>query len=159
MDYLNIIIGTIVVLFLIFLSSIKQINQYERGVKFRLGKFSKIMNPGLNIVLPIFESYKTVDIRTKVVDVPNQEAITRDNVSIGINAVVYYKIFDSSKAVLEVEDFYFAVSQLAQTTMRNTVGTVTLDELLTERDKISDTITKIVDEASDPWGIKVENVR
>lgn len=158
MDYLNIIIGTIVVLFLIFLSSIKQINQYERGVKFRLGKFSKIMNPGLNIVLPIFESYKTVDIRTKVVDVPNQEAITRDNVSIGINAVVYYKIFDSSKAVLEVEDFYFAVSQLAQTTMRNTVGTVTLDELLTERDKISDTIKKIVDEASDPWGIKVENV-
>ena len=147
----------IIVLFLI-LCSIKQINQYERGIKFTLGKFSGIMKPGLNLVLPIFQSYKKVDIRTKVVDVPNQEAITRDNVSIGINAVVYYKVFDASKAILEVENFYFAVSQLAQTTMRNTVGTVTLDELLTERDKISETIQKIVDEASDPWGIKVENV-
>ena len=143
---------------LIVLGSIKQINQYERGIKFTLGKYSGIMNPGLNIVLPIFQSYRKVDIRTKVVDVPNQEAITKDNVSIGINAVVYYKVFDASKAVLEVENFYFAVSQLAQTTMRNTVGTVTLDELLTERDKISSTIQKIVDEASDPWGIKVENV-
>ncbi len=148
----------IIILVFILLSSIKQINQYERGIKFTLGKFSKIMNPGLNIVFPIFQSYKKVDIRTKVVDVPNQEAITRDNVSIGINAVVYYKVFDASKAVLEVENFYFAVSQLAQTTMRNTVGTVTLDELLTEREKISTTIQKIVDEASDPWGIKVENV-
>jgi len=155
MDILIIVL--IIVLFLL-LSSIKQINQYERGIKFTLGKFSSIMNPGLNIVLPIFQSYKKVDIRTKVVDVPNQEAITRDNVSIGINAVVYYKVFDASKAILEVENFYFAVSQLAQTTMRNTVGTVTLDELLTERDKISETIQKIVDEASDPWGIKVENV-
>ena len=151
------IVILIIVVF-ILLSSLKQINQYERGIKFTLGKFSKIMNPGLNIVLPIFQSYKKVDIRTKVVDVPNQEAITRDNVSIGINAVVYYKVFDASKAVLEVENFYFAVSQLAQTTMRNTVGTVTLDELLTEREKISATIQKIVDEASDPWGIKVENV-
>lgn len=148
----------IIIFVMLILSSFKQINQYERGVKFTLGKFSKMMNPGLNIVLPIFQSYKKVDIRTKVVDVPNQEAITRDNVSIGINAVVYYKVFDASKAVLEVENFYFAVSQLAQTTMRNTVGTVTLDELLTEREKISATIQKIVDEASDPWGIKVENV-
>ena len=148
----------IIIFVMLILSSFKQINQYERGVKFTLGKFSKMLNPGLNIVLPIFQSYKKVDIRTKVVDVPNQEAITRDNVSIGINAVVYYKVFDASKAVLEVENFYFAVSQLAQTTMRNTVGTVTLDELLTEREKISATIQKIVDEASDPWGIKVENV-
>lgn len=154
-DVLSVIVFLIV---LLIFSSIKQINQYERGVKFTLGKFSKIMNPGINIVIPIFQSYKKIDIRTKVVDVPNQEAITRDNVSIGINAVVYYKIFDASKAVLEVENYYFAVSQLAQTTMRNTVGTVTLDELLTERDKISETIQKIVDDASDPWGIKVENV-
>lgn len=158
MEFLEIIVSILVILLIIILSSIKQINEYERGVKFTLGKYSKIMEPGLNIVFPIFQSHKVVDIRTKVVDVPNQEAITRDNVSIGINAVVYYKIFDSSKAVLEVEDFYFAVSQLAQTTMRNTVGTVTLDELLTEREKISETIKKIVDEASDPWGIKVENV-
>lgn len=141
-----------------FFGSLKQINQYERGVKFTLGKFSKVMEPGINFVCPIFQSYRKVDIRTKVVDVPNQEAITKDNVSIGINAVVYYKVFDASKAILEVENFYFAVSQLAQTTMRNTVGTVTLDELLTEREKISTTIQKIVDEASDPWGIKVENV-
>lgn len=158
MDTLYFIPSIVFILIILILSSIKQVKQYQRGVKFTLGKYSKIMEPGLNIVVPIFQSYRIVDIRTKVVDVPNQEAITRDNVSIGINAVVYYKIFDASKAVLEVEDFYFAVSQLAQTTMRNTVGTVTLDELLTEREKISDTIKKIVDEASDPWGIKVENV-
>lgn len=148
----------LVILIIGFFGSLKQINQYERGVKFTLGKFSKVMEPGINFVCPIFQSYRKVDIRTKVVDVPNQEAITKDNVSIGINAVVYYKVFDASKAILEVENFYFAVSQLAQTTMRNTVGTVTLDELLTEREKISTTIQKIVDEASDPWGIKVENV-
>ena len=148
----------LIIFIFVFLCSLKQINQYERGIKFTLGKFSKIMEPGLNLVWPIFQSYRKVDIRTKVVDVPNQEAITKDNVSIGINAVVYYKIFDASKAVLEVENFYFAVSQLAQTTMRNTVGTVTLDELLTERESISAKIQQIVDEASDPWGIKVENV-
>ena len=152
------IIVILVILIIGFFGSLKQINQYERGVKFTLGKFSKVMEPGINFVCPIFQSYRKVDIRTKVVDVPNQEAITKDNVSIGINAVVYYKVFDASKAILEVENFYFSVSQLAQTTMRNTVGTVTLDELLTEREKISTTIQKIVDEASDPWGIKVENV-
>lgn len=152
------IIVVLIILIIGFFGSLKQINQYERGVKFTLGKFSKVMEPGINFVCPIFQSYRKVDIRTKVVDVPNQEAITKDNVSIGINAVVYYKVFDASKAILEVENFYFAVSQLAQTTMRNTVGTVTLDELLTEREKISTTIQKIVDEASDPWGIKVENV-
>lgn len=152
------IIIILVILIISFFGSLKQINQYERGVKFTLGKFNKVMEPGINFVCPIFQSYRKVDIRTKVVDVPNQEAITKDNVSIGINAVVYYKVFDASKAILEVENFYFAVSQLAQTTMRNTVGTVTLDELLTEREKISSTIQKIVDEASDPWGIKVENV-
>lgn len=148
----------LIIVLLVVLSSIKQVNQYERGLKFTLGKYTKIMEPGINLVFPLIQSFKKVDIRTKVVDVPNQEAITKDNVSIGINAVVYYKIFDASKAVLEVENFYYAVSQLAQTTMRNTVGTVTLDELLTEREKISDTIRTIVDEASDPWGIKVENV-
>ena len=148
----------IIIVILIFLSSLKQINEYERGIKFTLGKYSKIMNPGINFVMPIFQSYKKIDIRTKVVDVPNQDAITKDNVSIGINAVVYYKIFDAAKAILEVENFHYAVSQLAQTTMRNTVGTVTLDELLTEKEKISNTIQKIVDEASDPWGVKVENV-
>lgn len=148
----------LIVVIVILLSSVKQINQYERGIKFTLGKFSKIMNPGWNIVLPIFQSYKKVDIRTKAVDVPEQDAITKDNVSVRINAVIYYKVFDAAKAVLEVENFYFAVGQLAQTTMRNAVGSVSLDELLSERDKISEEICKIIDKATDPWGIKVENV-
>lgn len=152
------LIIVLVLVIILLLSSIKQINEYERGIKFRFGKYSKIMNPGWNLVLPIMDSYRKVDIRTKAVDVPEQEAITRDNVSIRINAVLYYKIFDASKAVLAVENFNYAVSQLAQTTMRNTVGSVSLDELLSERDKISSEICKVVDEATDPWGIKVENV-
>ena len=156
MDYLFWFIVIIVVVTL--LRSIVQIDEYERGVKFSKGKFSKIMQPGWNLVLPIFESYKKIDIRTKVVDVPEQDVITKDNVSVRINAVIYYKIFDASKAILEVENFYYAVSQLAQTTMRNVVGSVSLNELLGEREKISVEICKIIDEATDPWGIKVENV-
>ena len=152
------LVGVAVFIVFFLIVSIKQINEYERGVKFTLGKFSKIMNPGWNIVLPIFQSFKKVDIRTKAVDVPEQEAITKDNVSIKINAVLYYEIFDASKAILAVENFNYAVSQLAQTTMRNVVGTVSLDELLTEREKISGEICSIVDEATDPWGIKVANV-
>ncbi|MBQ3142302.1 MAG: slipin family protein [Bacilli bacterium] len=147
----------VIVLAIIFIS-IKQIDEYERGVKFTFGKFSKVMNPGWNIVLPIFNSFKKVDIRVKAVDVPEQEAITKDNVSIKINAVLYYSIFDASKAILAVENFNYAVSQLAQTTMRNIVGTVSLDELLTDREKISAEICKIVDKATDPWGVKVQNV-
>ncbi len=148
----------IIIIVLIILSSLRQINEYERGVRFRFGKFDKIMNPGLNLVFPIIHSFKKVDIRTKAVDVPAQDAITADNVSIKINAVLYYKIFDASKAIIAVENFQFAVAQLAQTTMRNAVGAVTLDELLGSRDKISDQICSIVDEATDPWGIKIENV-
>ena len=148
----------IIVIVLIILSSIKQIDEYERGVKFTTGKFSKIMEPGWRLVLPIFQSFKKVDIRTKAVDVPEQEAITKDNVSVKINAVLYYKVFDASKAILAVENFRYAVSQLAQTTMRNAVGAVSLDDLLGEREKISSEICKIIDEATDPWGIKVENV-
>ena len=147
----------IVVIFVI-LPSIKQINEYERGIRFKFGKFDKILNPGWNLVLPVIHSFKKVDIRTKAVDVPEQEAITADNVSIKINAVLYYKIFDASKAIIAVENFRFAVAQLAQTTMRNAVGAVTLDELLGSREKISTEICKIVDEATDPWGIKIENV-
>ena len=150
-----IILGIILFILLI---SIRQISEYERGIKFRFGKFVKIMNPGWKIVLPIIESYKKVDIRTKAVDVPEQDAITKDNVSIRINAVIYYKVFDASKAILAVERYQYAVGQLAQTTMRNAVGAVSLDELLSERDKISTEICKVIDEATDPWGIKVENV-
>ncbi len=146
-----------IVIFLVLIS-IRQVNQYERGIKFRLGKFVKIMNPGLNIVLPIIESYRKVDIRTKVIDVPEQEAITKDNVSIKINAVLYFHVFDASKAILEVEDFIYAAEQLAQTTMRNAVGATSLDELLSEREKISANICQVIDKATDPWGLKVENV-
>ena len=155
---MEIIMGIIVFIIIVIICSIKQINEYERGIKFRFGKFVKVLKPGWKLVLPIFESYKKVDIRTKAVDVPSQEAITKDNVSVQINAVIYYKLFDASKAILAVEDFYYAVGQLAQTTMRNVVGSVSLDELLAERDKISTEICKIIDEATDPWGIKVENV-
>lgn len=148
----------VIVIGFILLISIRQVNEYERGVKFSLGKFSSIMKPGWNIVLPVFQSYKKVDIRTKAVDVPAQEAITKDNVSVKINAVIYYKIFDASKSVLEVENYYYAVGQLAQTTMRNVVGSVSLDELLVERESVSENICKIIDDLTDPWGIKVENV-
>ena len=146
-----------IILFIILIS-IRQVSEYERGIKFRFGKFKKIMKPGWNLVLPIIESYRKVDIRTKAVDVPEQDAITKDNVSVRINAVIYYKIFDASKAILAVENFYYAVSQLAQTTMRNAVGEVNLDELLSEREIISKKICEIIDKATDPWGIKVENV-
>ena len=155
MEFLFIIL---VFFILIILASLKQINEYERGVKFTAGRFTKILNPGWRLVFPIFQSYKKVDIRTKVDDVPEQEAITKDNVSVKINAVIYYKVFDASLAVLKVEDFYYATAQLAQTTMRNIVGGVTLDELLCEREKISTNIREIIDKETDPWGIKVENV-
>ena len=135
-----------------------EVKQYERGVLFNRGKFRKILAPGWHFIFPIFQSHRKVDIRTKADDVPSQEAITKDNVSVKINAVLYYKIFDASKAILEVENYYYAVGQLAQTTMRNAVGSVTLDELLGEREKISTNICKIIDELTDPWGIKVENV-
>lgn len=152
------ILGILGFIVFIVLISIKQVDEFERGIKFTMGKFNKIMEPGWNLVLPIFQSFKKVDIRTKAVDVPEQEAITKDNVSVKINAVIYYKVFDASRAILEVENFRYAVSQLAQTTMRNAVGSVTLDELLSEREKISGEICTIIDNATDPWGIKVENV-
>ncbi|MFH1404898.1 MAG: slipin family protein [Patescibacteria group bacterium] len=154
-SYFGVIIPIIIVILLI---SIRQVNQYQRGVKFRLGKFVGIKNPGWRIILPIIESMVKVDIRVKAVDVPNQEAITRDNISTQINAVIYYKVKDASKAVIEVENFRYAVSQLAQTTMRNVVGELTLDELLGEREAASAKIKEIVDKLTDPWGIQVDNV-
>lgn len=156
MEYLGIII--IVVIILLILSSIRQINEYERGILFTFGKFSRVLSPGWKIVLPIIQFYKKVDVRTKVVDVPEQEAITKDNVSVKVNAVVYYSIFDAKLAVCDVENYYYAVSQLALTTMRNIVGTVTLDELLSQRDKLSDKMTEVIDKESDPWGIRVGSV-
>src|SRR5574344_2422238 len=151
-------VAILIIVVLVLLSSIKQINEYERGILFTCGKFSRILTPGWKIIIPVFQSYRKVDIRTKAVDVPEQETITKDNVSININAVIYYKVFDAGKAICEVQDFYYAVSQLAQTTMRNIVGSVTLDELLSEREKISAEICEVIDKATDPWGVKVENV-
>ena len=151
----EIIIGIIV---LVIIVSIKQVNQYERGVKFTLGKFTSIMEPGWRLVFPIFQTYQKVDMRVKAVDVPDQNAITRDNVSVAVIAVIYYKVSSAEKAIIEVEDFYYAVSQYAQTTMRNIVGEVTLDELLAGREKIADRIREIVDKETDAWGLKVNNV-
>ncbi len=148
----------IITIVFVILISIRQVNQYERGVRFTLGKYAGIVNPGWTIVLPIFQSMHKVDIRVKAVDVPTQLAITRDNVSANINAVIYYQVSAAEKAVLEVQNFYYAVSQLAQTTMRNVVGEVTLDELLAERNKISERIKEIVEKTTSTWGLKVSNV-
>jgi len=142
----------------IILISIKQVNQYQKGVKFMLGKYIGMMEPGWRLVFPIIQFYKKIDLRVRAVDVPHQEAITEDNISISVNAVIYYKVHEADKVVLEVEDFYYAISQLAQTTMRNAVGQVALDELLSQRDKVSENIRSIIDKATDPWGIKVINV-
>lgn len=150
-----ILIGLIILLILI---SLKQINEYERGVVYTMGKFTGIVMPGWRIILPIFQSFRKVDIRTKAVDVPKQETITKDNISIKMNAVIYYRIGDAAKAINEVEDFFNAVSQLAQTTMRRIAGEVTLDELLQNREKIATEILTIIDKTSDAWGIDVEAV-
>ena len=155
METLYIILGIIVFLFLI---SLKQINQYERGVRFTMGRYSGVMEPGWRIVIPVFQTYKNVDMRVKAVDVPDQKAITRDNVSVMVNAVIYYKVTGAEKAIIEVEDFRYAISQFAQTTMRNIVGEATLDELLANREKIAERIRVIVDKETDVWGLKVNNV-
>jgi regulator of protease activity HflC (stomatin/prohibitin superfamily) len=141
---------------ILFFSIIKQINQYERGVVFTLGKFTGTRMPGWQPIVPIFQRLYKVDIRTKTVDVPNQEVITRDNIPVQINAVVYYKIKDAPKSIIEVEDFRYAVSQLAQTSMRNAVGERTLDELLQKRSEIAEKIKAGLDVKTDPWGIDVE---
>jgi regulator of protease activity HflC (stomatin/prohibitin superfamily) len=140
------------------LISIRQVNEYERGVKFTIGKFSDLKQPGWRIILPVVQSMDKVDIRVKAIDVPEQQAITKDNIPVRVNAVIYYKVSDAAKAVLEVENFRHAMSELAQTSMRNVVGEVELDELLAERAELSEKIRSIVDIASDPWGIKVDNV-
>jgi len=140
------------------LSGLKIVQEYQRGVRFTLGRYSGIRKPGLRLIVPIIQSWQRVDIRVKAIDVPDQDAITKDNVSLKVNAVLYYKVSDSTKAVIEVEEFNYAVSQLAQTTMRDVVGEVSLDELLSKRDSVSKRIREIVDKATDPWGIKVDAV-
>lgn len=149
-----IIIFVVVLLFI----SLRQINQYENGVMLTMGRYTGLKKAGWRIVIPIFQQMKKVDLRVKAVDVPDQNAITRDNVSVKVNAVIYYKVSSAEKAILEVEDFRYAISQYAQTTMRNIVGEATLDELLANRDKIAERIKIIVDKETDAWGLQVNNV-
>lgn len=155
METLLIILAVILAL---VIASVRQINQYERGLKLTMGRYDGTMEPGWRIVWPIFQTYRKVDMRVKAVDVPDQRAITRDNVSVTVNAVIYYRVDSAEKAILEVENFRYAISQYAQTTMRNIVGEVTLDELLANREKLADRIKEIVDKETDAWGLKVSNV-
>jgi regulator of protease activity HflC (stomatin/prohibitin superfamily) len=143
---------------LVILFSVRQINQFERGVVLTLGRFTGLREPGLTLVIPVIQSMSKVDIRMKAEDVPDQNAITRDNVSVRVNAVIYYKVADAGKAILEVENFRYAMNQYAQTTMRNIVGSVTLDELLSERDALSDRIREILETETGNWGLLVHNV-
>ena len=140
------------------LSMLKQVNQYERGIRFTMGKYSNVAEPGWRLVVPVFQFMRKVDLRLKAIDVPAQDAITKDNVSAKINAVIYYKIVDAAKSIIEVEHVNYAVIQLAQTTMRNVVGEVTLDELLSQRATISEKIEKQVDAATTSWGVEVTTV-
>lgn len=139
-------------------SGLKVVNQYERGVKFTLGKFSGILEPGLNIVIPVIETWYRIDMRVIVIDVPPQDTITKDNVTVKVNAVLYYRVIDAAKAVLQVEQYNYAVSQLAQTTMRNVIGAVELDQLLSRREEISSRIQQQVTQHTETWGILVQNV-
>lgn len=150
---------TLVILVLVvLLISIRQVNQYERGVKFTFGKFTKMVNPGWRIVLPIIQSMRKVDLRLRAVEVPSQDCLTKDNISVAVTAVLFFKVDDASKAVLNIENFYYATSQLAQTTMRNVVGEVTLNDLLSKREQQSEKIRNAVADMIKEWGVDVVNV-
>jgi regulator of protease activity HflC (stomatin/prohibitin superfamily) len=151
---------TVVFVFLVFLamSAIKILKEYERGVIFRLGRLVGARGPGIFWLWPIIEKMVKVDLRVITQDVPAQDVITKDNVSVKVNAVVYFRVFDPDKAIVEVEDYLYATSKLAQTTLRSVVGEAELDELLAERERINDRIASILDEGTDPWGIKVAKV-
>ncbi|MCW5891847.1 MAG: slipin family protein [bacterium] len=148
------------ILFLVFVlvSSIKIVREYERLVVFRLGRFSGVRGPGITYVLPVIESAQRTDLRTITMDVPSQDVITRDNVSVKVNAVLYFRVIDPGRSVIEVENFLFATSQNAQTTLRSVCGEAELDELLSEREKINTHLQSIIDQQTGPWGIKVVQV-
>jgi regulator of protease activity HflC (stomatin/prohibitin superfamily) len=151
--------GVVIFIVVAFLfSAIKILNEYERGVTFTLGRYTGLKGPGLVIVIPIIQSIMRVDLRTVVMDVPPQDVITRDNVSVKVNAVVYFRVVEPDKAILQVMHYYEATSQLAQTTLRSVLGQHDLDDLLMERDKLNKDIQAILDKHTDPWGIKVANV-
>ncbi len=149
-------LGLIALLFL--LSGIRIVKEYERGVIFRLGRLVGARGPGLFYVIPIIENMVVVDLRTVTYDVPTQEVVTKDNVTVRVNAVVYYRVIDPEKAVTEVADYRYATAQIAQTTLRSVIGQTELDELLSEREKINVRLQQIIDEATNPWGIKVTAV-
>ncbi|MFO1128172.1 MAG: slipin family protein [Rhodospirillales bacterium] len=144
-------------LFLLFVS-IRILREYERAVIFLLGRFWKVKGPGLILVIPVVQQAVKTDLRTRVLDVPQQDVISRDNVSVRVNAVIYYRIIDASRAVIQVEDYQMATSQLAQTTLRSVLGQHELDEMLAEREKLNADIQRILDEQTEAWGIKVANV-
>ncbi len=150
----------IVIFFVIafLFSAIKILREYERGVVFLLGRFWKVKGPGFIIIIPIIQQMVRVDLRTIVMDVPTQDVISHDNVSVKVNAVVYFRVVDPEKAIIQVEDFYAATSQLAQTTLRSVLGQHELDEMLAEREKLNTDIQGILDRQTDAWGIKVSNV-
>lgn len=147
-----------IVIVFILLNAIRILKEYERGVVFRLGRLIGQKGPGLILLIPLVDRMVKVSLRTIVLDVAPQDVITRDNVSVKVNAVVYFRVMDASKAIVEVEDFLYATSQLAQTVLRSILGQVELDELLAEREKINSQLQSILDEHTDPWGIKVANV-
>lgn len=146
------------IIIFIILISLKQVNEYERGVVYTMGRFSYILGPGWRIIIPIFQSFAKVDIRIKAADVPKQDTITKDNVSCKMNAVIYYKVSDPAKTLNEVEDVTYAVSQLAQTTMRRVASEATLDELLSNREKIAAEILGLVEKHASTWGIDIQSV-
>jgi len=150
---------SLVILVLLFLAAaIRVLNEYERGVIFRLGRVIDVKGPGLIILIPVIDRMVKVDMRIITMDVPPQDVITRDNVSVKVNAVIYFRVMNANQAVIEVENFLYATSQLAQTTLRSVCGQVELDELLAEREKINAHIQEILDRSTDPWGIKVSTV-
>lgn len=151
--------ATLVILLLaLLLMTIKVLKEYQRGVILTLGRYTGTKGPGLIVVIPGVQSMIRVDLRTVVMDVPPQDVISRDNVSVKVNAVVYFRVVEPDKAVLQVEHYYEAISQVAQTTLRSVLGQHELDEMLTERDKLNHDIQAILDEQTDPWGVKVSNV-
>lgn len=152
------ILTVVVILAALVFSAFKVLAEYERGVILTLGRYTGMKGPGLIIVIPGLQKMLRVDLRTVVMDVPPQDVISRDNVSVSVNAVVYFRVMDSSKAMLQVENYYEAISQLAQTTLRSVLGQHELDDMLTERDKLNADVQKILDEASEPWGVKIANV-
>ncbi len=149
----------IIIVLVFLLAGIRVVNQYQRGVVLTLGKFSGIREPGLRVVVPIFQTMTTVDVRSTPIDVPKQEVITKDNVTVGVDAVVYFRVVDAPKAVLETTNYIYATSQFAQAALRDVTGNVDLDDLLAKREEISQQIKQIVDSETDKWGIDVENVK